>query len=300
MILKTKILIVLAYLLFHSCGFESPSNNNADFIEIKTEQSSIKNDSLKTNSAIRQELEKPSNLISSAEWANPVMNIYGANLGEYIKALFITYQFDEILNFIQYPSCYDKESIKHYLLNSDFGYDISLTNLKWQNDSLFQLSYKALKNNTNSLDIFHGIVINDTAKLFFYPNNENPFKSNGINEFNELCNLKASLENINFDFNSAKIQSNSISSLKEILNYIRQNNMNQILITGHTSSEGSKSFNLELSRLRAKSVYVYLITNGISKNKLKYEGRGDLEPIYLNDSEINRERNRRVEIEFSL
>ena len=34
--------------------------------------------------------------------------------------------------------------------------------------------------------------------------------------------IKANLENINFDFNSAKIQSNSISSLKEILKYIKK------------------------------------------------------------------------------
>ncbi len=297
--LKIKTTIVLASVFLYSCEFENSSKINSYSIEDKKEQLHIKTDSSNTNIVLSQGQEKPSNSIPKAEWANPVMNIYGTNLGEYIKALFITYQFDEILKFIYYPSCYDEESIKYYLLNSNFGYDINLTNFRWKNDSLFQLSYKAIKNNTSSLDIFHGMVVNDTAKLFFYPNNSNPFKSNGIDEFNELCDLKVNLENINFDFNSAKIQSNSISSLKEILKYIRQNNANQIMIVGHTSSEGSKSFNMELSRLRAKSVYEYLIENGIKKSSLRYEGRGDLEPIYTNDSEKNREKNRRVEIEFS-
>jgi len=297
--LKLKTTIVLASIFLFGCNFENSSKINSYSIENKNEQLHTKTDSSNTNIVLSQEQEKPTNSIPKAEWANPVMNIYGANLGEYIKALFITYQFDEILNFIHYPSCYDKESIKYFLLNSNFGYDINLTNFRWKNDSLFQLSYKAIQNNTSSLDIFHGMVVNDTAKLFFYPNNSNPFKSNGIDEFNELCDLKANLENINFDFNSAKIQSNSISSLKEILKYIRQNNANQIMIVGHTSSEGSKSFNNELSRLRAKSVYEYLIENGINKSSLRYEGKGDLEPIYTNDSEKNREKNRRVEIEFS-
>ena len=59
-------------------------------------------------------------------------------------------------------------------------------------------------------------------------------------------------------------------------------------IVGHTSSEGDYNHNLELSKNRAKAAVDYLISKGISKNRLSFEGKGSTEPIDTNNNEKNR------------
>lgn len=53
--------------------------------------------------------------------------------------------------------------------------------------------------------------------------------------------------------------------------------------------------NLELSSARANAVIRVLIRNGVSKEKLSSAGYGDTKAIASNDTEENREKNRRVE-----
>ncbi|MDC0643988.1 OmpA family protein [Crocinitomicaceae bacterium] len=278
----TSILFVL--LLLSCSGEQKPQNDIIDDENQKVEE--------------KQDVEEV-NKLPKANWSNPAMNAYGANVGEYIKALFVTNQFDKLIEFIYYPECYDVSKIKYLLLNSDFGYDIDFTNLIWKPDSTFEISYKAFKNNTSSLDIYHGLIVNDTAKLFFYPNNSNPFKSNGRDDFDELCELLEDLDNVFFEFNSAKIKKSSYPALKRILDYF--SGIDQYAkIIGHTSSEGSNATNRKLSLDRANAIKNYLVKNGIDTNKLETEGKGSREPIYPNDTEENRQKNRRVEVVFSI
>ena len=68
-----------------------------------------------------------------------------------------------------------------------------------------------------------------------------------------------------------------------------------IEIGGHTDNAGSSSYNQKLSENRAKSVYQYLTTNGVSGARLSYKGYGDTAPIASNTSETGRARNRRTE-----
>ena len=57
--------------------------------------------------------------------------------------------------------------------------------------------------------------------------------------------------------------------------------------------------NLKLSKDRAKSVYSYLLSNGIKAERMKFDGYGSTKPISVNDSEENKAKNRRVEIAFT-
>jgi outer membrane protein OmpA-like peptidoglycan-associated protein len=56
------------------------------------------------------------------------------------------------------------------------------------------------------------------------------------------------------------------------------------------------SYNLELSKKRAKSVYNEVLSRGISNQRLSFEGLGDTSPISTNKSEAGRSINRRTEI----
>jgi outer membrane protein OmpA-like peptidoglycan-associated protein len=67
---------------------------------------------------------------------------------------------------------------------------------------------------------------------------------------------------------------------------------------GHADSVGSDEYNLQLSRLRAEAVARYLVSKGISPERISVEGYGSSRPIGKNDTEEGRSKNRRVDIKF--
>ena len=70
-------------------------------------------------------------------------------------------------------------------------------------------------------------------------------------------------------------------------------------ITGHTDNRGTGRVNLELSQARAKSVRLWLEHEGVAAAKLKSAGFGSTKPLDKSNSAVAREKNRRVELEFS-
>ncbi|NNE06243.1 MAG: tandem-95 repeat protein, partial [Xanthomonadales bacterium] len=72
-----------------------------------------------------------------------------------------------------------------------------------------------------------------------------------------------------------------------------------IKILGHTCSLGTDEYNQVLSEKRARSVYDYLVAEGVDSDMLKWEGRGEHQPRFSNETEESRQRNRRVEISFT-
>ena len=72
----------------------------------------------------------------------------------------------------------------------------------------------------------------------------------------------------------------------------------KIELIGHTDNTGSSSLNKRLSVGRAKAVYNYLLSKGVPKNQMEYDGKGETDPKYSNDTAKNRKKNRRVEIRY--
>jgi len=102
---------------------------------------------------------------------------------------------------------------------------------------------------------------------------------------------------INFGFDSAEINSDSLPLLDEFGKALKNNFMDTvILIAGHTDNEGSNDYNQTLSEQRAEAVVEYLKTShGINPDKLLSKGFGETQPIIDNNTEKNRFINRRVE-----
>lgn len=69
-----------------------------------------------------------------------------------------------------------------------------------------------------------------------------------------------------------------------------------VLIVGHTDSVGTAAYNNSLSARRAASAEAYLVSRGVAVTRLRSTGRGETEPIASNDSEVGRQKNRRVEV----
>lgn len=69
-----------------------------------------------------------------------------------------------------------------------------------------------------------------------------------------------------------------------------------ILVEGHTDSQGADAYNLTLSKNRAQAVTNYLINDGVSKGRLTTNWYGEAQPKYDNETAEGRAKNRRVEI----
>lgn len=104
------------------------------------------------------------------------------------------------------------------------------------------------------------------------------------------------LENVFFETDSYALKPQSKIELNEVVAFLKNNPEVRIMIEGHTDNTGTEEYNIELSRNRARSVYDYLIGQGISKKRLEYKGYGFSRPLDTNETEAGRAKNRRTEI----
>ena len=101
---------------------------------------------------------------------------------------------------------------------------------------------------------------------------------------------------INYNSNSAKINTESYTVLDEIVNYLIKKPNIKIEIGGHTDNSGNAQNNLILSKKRAESVKNYLVNNGITSSRIFAKGYGHTISIADNSTEKSRAKNRRTEI----
>lgn len=99
-----------------------------------------------------------------------------------------------------------------------------------------------------------------------------------------------------FATNSSTLSAASMSALRNFATSLKANPDTDIRIIGYTDNTGKVDYNQLLSEKRAKSVYDYLMQQGISSDRMVYEGRGVHDPIASNDTPEGRALNRRVEI----
>ena len=104
------------------------------------------------------------------------------------------------------------------------------------------------------------------------------------------------LHNIYFATGKTHILDSSEGALNELYGFLFSRPNQRIRIVGHTDNIGSDRSNQTLSEGRCKEVRQVMIDRGIAPERIETEGRGERDPIVPNDSEENRQMNRRVEI----
>ncbi len=108
----------------------------------------------------------------------------------------------------------------------------------------------------------------------------------------------STMNNIFFDVDEYKIKQKSSTELNKTVLFLQTNPSIRIEIAGHTDNSGSDSHNQQLSLNRAKAVYEFLINQEINPKRLGYKGYGSTVPVAPNDSEENRQLNRRIEFKI--
>lgn len=99
-----------------------------------------------------------------------------------------------------------------------------------------------------------------------------------------------------FGFDSSVLQDDAKENLNKLAASLREYPESNLMIVGHTDNVGSESYNMELSNRRSAAATSYLLSQGIGSNRIRTDGRGEIEPIATNDSAAGREENRRIEV----
>ncbi len=103
------------------------------------------------------------------------------------------------------------------------------------------------------------------------------------------------LKNIYYDVAKATLRPESVNELNRLLHIMNDNPTLVVEISGHTDSDGSDSYNQQLSQARSQSVVDYLVDAGTATNRMEAKGYGESQPIAANDTPENKQLNRRTE-----
>ncbi len=118
----------------------------------------------------------------------------------------------------------------------------------------------------------------------------------------ERSKLKAGdiirLEKVYFEANKYDLKTESITSLKDLLAFLQNNDDVYVEVGGHTNNNPTEQFANDLSTNRAKAVTDWLVKQGIAAERLQHKGYGKKNPIQQNTTPEGRRANQRVEIKI--
>jgi len=101
-------------------------------------------------------------------------------------------------------------------------------------------------------------------------------------------------EDVHFDFDRYSLRPEAVRTLDEAVRVLQQNSTVKVEIEGHTCNIGTAEYNLALGERRANSVRDYLVSRGISADRLHTISYGEERPKYDNSREETRRLNRRA------
>ena len=104
------------------------------------------------------------------------------------------------------------------------------------------------------------------------------------------------LQGTQFAFDSAELTPEARGILDENAAVMERESDVKVRIEGHTDSIGPEAYNQGLAERRAKAVEDFLISKGVSADRLEIMGYGPSSPIAPNNTEEGRAMNRRVEL----
>lgn len=111
--------------------------------------------------------------------------------------------------------------------------------------------------------------------------------------------LVLTLGDVLFDFDKASLKPGGERAVNELTRFLQEYPERSVMIEGFTDSQGTESYNRQLSQRRANAVRQALLNNGISNSRIQTRGYGEQYPVASNNTEAGRQQNRRVEVIIS-
>lgn len=112
------------------------------------------------------------------------------------------------------------------------------------------------------------------------------------------------IENIFYDFDKWNIRQDASVELDKLVSFLNQNSNVTVELGSHTDCRGSDAYNIRLSDRRAESAVSYIISHGISKDRITAKGYGEKQLVNecadnVKCSEEAHQANRRTEIKIT-
>ena len=123
---------------------------------------------------------------------------------------------------------------------------------------------------------------------------------NGISsQERRLSELKEfKFESIYFESDKSIIKEEFEEYLMNIVKILFSHSDIRIKVIGNTDSDGSDGYNEKLSKKRAEAIMEFLLNNGVKKERIEFEFRGEKKPVKSNKTGEGKKKNRRVDFEF--
>jgi outer membrane protein OmpA-like peptidoglycan-associated protein len=101
-----------------------------------------------------------------------------------------------------------------------------------------------------------------------------------------------------FDFNKSNLTAEAQSVVGEAVKTAKSSGMVRVLVTGHTDTVGSDSYNMGLSVRRAQSVKGEMVREGMTEGSIAIEGKGFHDPLVATGPGVREPQNRRAVIDL--
>jgi outer membrane protein OmpA-like peptidoglycan-associated protein len=199
--------------------------------------------------------------------------------------------------------------LKKYSKNSSFQlYNCLLKfNLRYnEKNGYLEGEYECIKNTS-----IKGKIILFRAQFVFNETSANLVSHNWIDRFifdiengissqeRRLSELKEfKFESIYFESDKSIIKEEFEEYLMNIVKILFSHSDIRIKVIGNTDSDGSDGYNEKLSKKRAEAIMEFLLNNGVKKERIEFEFRGEKKPVKSNKTGEGKKKNRRVDFEF--
>jgi len=101
-----------------------------------------------------------------------------------------------------------------------------------------------------------------------------------------------------FDHDMDELKPEFESYLRDMVRVVESHSDLRIKVIGHTDSNGTDQYNIDLSSRRANKIKEFLIGCGLREDRVVIEFRGEIDPTFSNESSTGKQLNRRVDFEF--
>jgi peptidoglycan-associated lipoprotein len=101
-----------------------------------------------------------------------------------------------------------------------------------------------------------------------------------------------------FEFDGALLDAAAQSELQAIAAYMVAEPRARVRISGHADERGTSEYNLALGDARARAARDYLVKMGVAADRIRFETRGEEQPVIDAHDEHAWAKNRRDEIVF--
>ena len=117
-----------------------------------------------------------------------------------------------------------------------------------------------------------------------------------LRKLSENANANIVLPGVNFATGTSNLTQSSRYILDEVAATLNENPDIRVEVAGHTDNTGGRALNERLSLARAESVKNYLVTKGVSADRMTTAGYAWDRPVAPNTTRAGRALNRRTEL----